>query len=94
MQKAEIKQFARALIEEMGVMAHMSLCEWITEAKVIEEFPLTKCLLERYRNDNDLQMGYHYKALSNKDTSKGGTRRGKKSYVYHRNRLNEFIEAL
>lgn len=93
MQKAEVKQFARALIEEMGVLAHISLCEWITEAKVLQEFPLTKRQLERYRNDGQLQMGSHYKSLGI-DKSKDGSRRGKKSYLYHRNRMNEFIEGL
>ena len=88
-----MKRFARALIQEMQLIGNMSLCEWVSEEKILQEIPFTKRQLEAMRNTSQLEQGVHYKSLG-ADKSKDGSRRGKKTIIYHRNRLFNFIDSL
>lgn len=92
----ETKQIAHAIAKEMLAISAVSICEWITEAKLLGEFPVTKRQLEKWRNEALIKMGQHYKSLSNTDEKlcSDGSRRGKKSYIYHRGRMNAFIDDL
>lgn len=91
--KTEIKVMARALAEEIRVLTNISLCEWVSEEKILQEIPFTKRQLEALRNNGKLEQGVHYKSLG-ADKSKDGSRRGKKTVIYHRNRLFNFIDSL
>lgn len=93
MQKEEMKRFARALIQEMGVIGNISLCDWVSEEKILQEIPFTKRQLELFRNNNTLEAGVHYKSLG-MNKSKDGSRRGRKTILYHRNRMFQFIDGL
>lgn len=92
----EEKIIAREIVKQLEALLGQSSCQWINEEKLLQEFPFTKRQLEKWRNEALIRMGYHYKSLSNKDEklSSDGSRRGKKSYIYHRSRMIEFIDEL
>ncbi|WP_371878105.1 excisionase family protein [Chitinophaga nivalis] len=92
--KSETKQLARALAKELLTITNFSICEWITEEKLLAELPFSKRMLQTYRS-NGLITGYHFKALNSKEKPLGNSdNRGRKVFIYHRSRILEFVEEL
>lgn len=89
----DAKTIAKTILKELIQYGQVSLCEWVNEEKVLNEFPFTKSQLVGLRQDNKLERGFHYKSIG-VDESKDGTRRGRKTIIYHRNRLLDFLESL
>jgi hypothetical protein len=90
---SDTKMLAKAVLKELIQYGKVSLCEWINEEKVLLEFPFTKSQLMGFRQDNKLERGFHYKSIGI-DESKDGSRRGRKTIIYHRNRLIDFVDSL
>lgn len=81
------------IVKQLKLVVTKNPCEWVLEEKITANFPFTKRQLESLRKQKSLIEGYHYKALG-KEKSIDGSRRGKKTLIYHVNRMNEFIERL
>ena len=90
---SDAKSLAKQVLKELIQYGKISLCDWINEEKVLAEFPFSKSQLMTFRQDNKLERGYHYKSIG-VDESKDGSRRGRKTIIYHRNRLIQFVDDL
>lgn len=93
MKTSETRDLAKGIAKELLNLSNISLCEWISEEKLLSEIPLSKSQIEKYRNNSALQRGFHYKSLGQEE-SRDNSRRGRKTLIYHRNRMMDFIDSL
>lgn len=90
--KTGTKDLARALAMELAAIADAPKCEWITETKVLEEFPFGKEKLKEMRSSGKLEYRFHWKHIEARSSGQG---RGRSSTViYHRQRLIDYVENL
>lgn len=92
MQTKEVKQVARALAEELATIIEAGKCEWITEAKALEEFPFGKEKLKEWRLSGKLEYRYHWKHIESRNAGQGRGRSS--SIIYHRQRMIDYVERL
>jgi len=93
MQTKEIKQLGRALAEEFAAIIESQKCEWISEAKVLEDFPFgSKETLKALRLSGQLEFNVHWKYLSGYNRGGGKGRSG--TVIYNRPKLNEYIRNI
>lgn len=92
MQTKEIKLLGRALAEELAAIVESAKCEWINEARALEEFPFSKDKLKELRGNGKLENRFHWKHMENKQVGQG---RGRSSSIlYHRARMINYVENL
>jgi len=92
MTKSEIRQLAIELAKAMMDIAGIKKCEWITEQKVLKDFPFSKDKLKQLRYSGKLEWKYHWKYTDNNQPQRGRGR--SRSIIYHGTRLNEYLNNL
>lgn len=90
--KTETKQLARALAIELVAISEQQKCEWISEAKALEEFPFGKEKLKEMRLSGKLEFRHHWKHIESRNSGQGRGRSS--SIIYHRQRMIEYVDAL
>jgi hypothetical protein len=88
----EIQTLAREIVRQIARITNQPKCEWVTEGKALQELPLTKNQLTKFRANGTLNMGYHYKSIG-KEISKDGSSRGRKTILYHEKRMVDFVNS-
>lgn len=92
LQEREIRKIGRAFAEEYAAIIDASKCEWISEAKVLEEFPFTKDKLKELRLSGKLEYRHHWKHIEGRNEGQGRGRSS--SIIYHRQRMIQYVENL
>lgn len=76
----------------MVAIAELQKCQWVSEKVALTEFPFSKDKLSEMREDGRLQYKVHWKHVDSRNQGRG---RGRSSaIIYHRARVNQYLDSL